>query len=125
MVQLLHEGPSHITADGTIGNPYILAAVVVISAAIVGITFWSAVQPRGVRLIFLVLASLACVRSDLLYYWFAFELNGLISGHRTPTTFFGSPSAWVAPASLVAGVVAARLTVRWRNRHRPAGDLSP
>lgn len=108
MSRLIHEGPAHISVDGTLANPFVLAAVLIVAGfvAIAGFLAWS----RGRRTIWLVIGAasvIATMASVRILHHLAFELNWLMGGGRTPTTYFGAPPRWLVPLAYAIGTAIA------------------
>lgn len=108
MSRFIHEGPTHISVDGTIANPFVLAAVLVVAGfvAIAGFMAWS----RGRRTIWLVIGAatvIAIMSSGELLHHLAFELTWLLGGGRTPATYFGVPPRWPVPLAFAIGAAIA------------------
>lgn len=114
----LHTGPSHITVDGTLSNPYVLAAVITAMILIATLSFM-AVRARSLKSRLLALSAIAvsCVESKWIYQIIAFGFHSLVIRERIATTFMGSPSGWLAPAAAILGA-ATGVIVTFRGRRR-------
>ena len=120
----LHEGPSHISVDGTTSNAYVFVAVVILAAGLALSAYASFVlKNRFLRLLLWCCLILCCVESRRVYHRVAFELQSATIRTRIPTTFFGAPPLWIAPAAVgIGGVMAALVLSLKRRRVQSANE---
>jgi len=120
--QTFHEGPLHISVDGTIRNPYVLTAVVIVVLCAMALGYVSlTVRTVGARVLAWIALLLIFFESTWIYHRVAFELHSVVIHQRIATTFFGRPPEMMAPLASLVGFAAA--FVRLKNgRGRSSGS---
>ncbi|MBZ5553167.1 MAG: hypothetical protein LAO21_10640 [Acidobacteriia bacterium] len=111
--------PTHVDVDGTLANPHMLLAVVLVAILLSILTVAVVVRilrvsqgrklPRlslvGYGIVFPVLYLLAI--TPIPYYFFALVFQTIHYRHYVSTGWWGLPPAWIAPSiGLVAGFTA-------------------
>ena len=114
--RLLHEGPAHVSVDGTLGNRFVLVSVMLVCAVTAILVFAGLrLRRRSARIPLVLAGGVLAVFSERLYHMVAFEFQSMAVGARVSTTFFGAPSRWIAPLVFASAAV---ISVLLKRRHR-------
>ncbi|HET7436023.1 MAG TPA: hypothetical protein VFN10_15040 [Thermoanaerobaculia bacterium] len=104
------DAPIHVSVDGSLRNPFVAVAVVVVTLFLGAVTCYAVMRLRQRQYQYasvVVALVLASVGSASLFHWVAFWLQAAVSRRVISTTYFGAPPWWLLPAFLLlTGVVA-------------------
>lgn len=135
MWQRIHEGPTHITVDGTLANSYVLAAVLIVMLVIALVTIVARNSEH--RVLVLAIVAIAVIATSIdgafIYHGLSSRLAWFFGGVKMSTTYFGVPPRWPPIVAFVVGIAMSLPSFRvsktehrrnfWRRSERKADTI--